>query len=80
MTESAEHPSSILVCCWIRTRAGGEGRDIAQAVKHSAVTVWVLLYGGSIFCLGYFPFQPVVHNWSVKGLYVLSSLWDSAYK
>ena len=49
------------------------GRDITQAVEHSAVKDWILLYGrsilhgGCIFSLGYFPFQPVVHNWSIKG-------------
>ena len=51
-----------------------EGWDVAQAVKHTAVKVWVLLHGGStmhggnICSLGYFLFQPVVHNWSIKGL------------
>ena len=25
------------------------------------------LHGGCICRLGYFPFQPVVHNWSIKG-------------
>ena len=53
------------------------GRDVAQAVEHSAVKVQILLHGrlilhgGSIFSLGYFPFQPVIHNWSIKrcGMY-----------
>ena len=26
-----------------------------------------MLHGGSICNLGYFPFQPTVHNWSIKG-------------
>ena len=49
------------------------GRDIAQAVQHSAVKVWILLHGGLILhggcicSLGYFPFQSVVHNWAFKG-------------
>ena len=36
--------------------------DVAQAVKHSAVKVWILrhggliLHGGCICSLGYFPF------------------------
>ena len=34
----------------------GAGREIAQAVEHSARKVWMLLHGGSL------PFQPVVHN------------------
>ena len=49
------------------------GRNVAQAVQHSAVKVFILLYGRSILhgrsicSLGYFPFLPVVHNWSIKG-------------
>ena len=49
-----------------------KGRDLAQVVEHSAVKVWILLHGGSIphgrsICsLGYFPFQSVVNNWSIK--------------
>ena len=49
------------------------GRDVAQAVEHSGVEVWILLHGGTIlhseciFSLDYFPFQPVVYNWSTKG-------------
>ena len=27
----------------------------------------LILHGGSICSLGYFPFQPVVSNWSIKG-------------
>ena len=47
--------------------------DVAQVVKHSALKIWILLHGGSILhggcicSLGYFPFQPVIHNWSIKG-------------
>ena len=48
------------------------GWDLVQVVEHSDVTVWILLHGGSILhgrsiSLGYFPFQQVVHNWSIKG-------------
>ena len=48
-------------------------RDVAQVVEHSAVKVWILLHGGSIlhggciYSLSYFPFQPVVPNWFIKG-------------
>ena len=42
------------------------GRDVAQAIEHSAVKVWILLHGGCIFSLGYFPFQSVVPNWFIK--------------
>ena len=49
------------------------GRDIARVVERPVVKDWILLHGGSslhggfICSLGYFPFQPVVHNWSIKG-------------
>ena len=49
-----------------------KGCDVAQVVEHSAVEVWILLHGESILhgrcicSLGYFPFQPVVHDWSMK--------------
>ena len=48
-------------------------RHIPQVVEHSAVKVWILLHGelilhaGCICSLVYFPFQPVVQNWSNKG-------------
>ena len=48
-------------------------RDVAQAVEHSAVKFWIMLHAGSILhggcicSLSYFSFQPVVHNWSIKG-------------
>ena len=49
------------------------GRDVAQAVEHSAIKVWILVQGGLILhgvcicSLGYFPLKPLVHNWSTKG-------------
>ena len=42
-------------------------RDIAQAVEHPPVKVKIIqssLNGGCICSLGYFPFQPVIHDWS----------------
>ena len=48
-------------------------RVVAQEVEHSAVKVWIPLHGGlmphgrCICSLGYFLFQCVVHNWSMKG-------------
>ena len=56
------------------------GRDVAQAVEHSAVKVWILLHGGStlhggcICSLGYFLFQPVVHNWPIIGCGICCSV------
>ena len=48
--------------------------------EHSALKVWILvhgrsiLHGGYICSLGYFPFEPVVHNWSTKGCGVYCSI------
>ena len=58
--------------------------DVAQAAEHSGLKVWIFLHGGSILqggcicSLGYFPFEPVAHNWSVKGC-GMSCLWERAY-
>ena len=38
-------------------------------VEHSAVKVWItwsIIHGRYICSLGYFPFQLVVHDWSIK--------------
>ena len=46
---------------------------LVGAVERTAVKVWILLHGrlilnGRYICsLHYFPFHPVVYNWSVKG-------------
>ena len=37
-------------------------QDVAQVVEESSVKMWILLHGGCIWSLGYFLFQPVVHN------------------
>ena len=45
------------------------GWGIAQAVEHSPVKVGIIrlsLLGRCICSLGYFLFQPVVQNWSIK--------------
>ena len=49
----------VYICTW--------ELNIAQAVEHSAIKVCILLYYECICSLGYLPFQPVVHNWSIKG-------------
>ena len=45
-------------------------QDVAQVVEHPPVKVLIIrliLHSGYICSLGYFAFQPVVHNWSMKG-------------
>ena len=47
----------------------GRERYVAQAVEHSPVKVEIIhssLHSGYICNLGYFPFRPVAHNWSIK--------------
>ena len=55
---------------WILAFYAAEGRDVEYAVEHLTVKVGIIrlsLYGRYICCLGHFPFQPVVHNWSSIG-------------
>ena len=74
------HHTYIEPCHSCITKALCRGRDIAQAVEHSPVKkvgiIRLSLYGRCICSLGYFPFQ-LVHQ---KLWYVLSCLWESAYK
>ena len=46
------------------------GRDVAQAVGHPPLKFSIIrsiLHSRCVCCLDYFPFQPMVQNWSVKG-------------
>ena len=60
----------------------GAGRS--SEVERSLMVRWVvgsILHG--VEPLSYFSFQPVLHDWCNKGRgtrYVLSYLWDGAYK
>ena len=44
-----------------------EERDVAQMVERIDLYGGSILYGGCICSLGYFPFEPVVHNGSING-------------
>ena len=61
------------------------GRDVAQAVERLPVKVWILLYGGSILhgrcvcSLGYFQFQHVVDNWSIKGCGICGPVFEKVH-
>ena len=44
--------------------------DIGQVVEHPPVKILIIqwiLHIESICSLAYFPFQPVIHNWSIEG-------------
>ena len=56
-------------------------RDVAQSIACPPLkrsVVGSILLSGPSCSLGYFPFQPVVHNWFIKGRE--KGLWKSAYK
>ena len=60
-------------------RSGGAGRT--SEVERSLMVRWVvgsILHG--VDPLSYFSFQPVIHDWCKRPWYVLSCLWDGAYK
>ena len=38
-----------------------------------------ILLSGSSCCLGYFPFQPVVHNWFIKGRGMYCSVYGKVH-
>ena len=58
-------------------------RDVAQAMEeHPPVKVWItrsILHSRRIFKLDINPFQPVIHNWSIKGCGMFC-LQKSVYK
>ena len=44
--------------------------DLAQVIEYPPAKVWIIqsiLHSRCICSLGYFPFQPMVHNWPIKG-------------
>ena len=60
-------------------------RDVAQLIACPPLkrsVIGSILLSGPSCSLGYFPFQPVVHNavHNQRPLYVLFCLWKSAYK
>ena len=59
-------------------------RDVAQSIACPPLkrsVVGSILLSGPSCSLGYFPFQPVVHNWFIKGRGMYCSVYGkSAYK
>ena len=59
----------------------GEGAGRSSEVERSLMVRWVV---GSILHavdpLGYFSFQPVLHDWCNKGCGMCLPVWDGAYK
>ena len=61
---------------------GGRGRDVAQSIACPPLkrsVVGSILLSGPSCSLGYFPFQPVVHNWFIKGRGMYCSVYGKVH-
>ena len=57
-------------------------RDVAQSIACPPLTrsvVGSILLSGPSCSLGYFPFQPVVHNWFIKGRGMYCSVYGKVH-
>ena len=61
---------------------GKRERDVAQSIACPPLkrsVVGSILLSGPSCSLGYFPFQPVVHNWFIKGRGMYCSVYGKAH-
>ena len=59
-----------------------EERDVAQSIACPPLkrsVVGSILLSGPSCSLGYFPFQPVVHNWFIKGHGMYCSVYGKVH-
>ena len=57
-------------------------RDVAQSIACPPLkrsVVGSILLSGPSCSLGYFPFQPVVHNWFIKGRGMYCSVYGKVH-
>ena len=57
-------------------------RDVAQSIacpRLKRSIVGSILLSGPSCSLGYFPFQPVVHNWLIKGRGMYCSVYGKVH-
>ena len=57
-------------------------RDVAQSIACTPLkrsVVGSILLSGPSCSLGYFPFQPVVHNWFIKGRGMYCSVYGKVH-
>ena len=57
-------------------------RDVAQSIACPPLkrsVVGSILLSGPSCSLGYFPFQPVVHNWFIKGCGMYCSVYEKVH-
>ena len=72
---------------WQRSHRGGGSlfkreRDVAQSIACPPLkrsVVGSILLSGPSCSLGYFPFQPVVHNWFIKGRGMYCSVYGKVH-
>ena len=60
----------------------GRKRDVAQSIACPPLkrsVVGSILLSGPSCSLGYFPFQPVVHNWFIKGRGMYCSVYGKVH-
>ena len=57
-------------------------RDVAQSIACAPLkrsVIGSILLSGPSCSLGYFPFQPVVHNWFIKGRGMYCSVYGKVH-
>ena len=71
---------------WYEAKPSGLGsrleRDVAQSIACPPLkrsVVGSILLSGPSCSLGYFPFQPVVHNWFIKGCGMYCSVYGKVH-
>ena len=71
----------VCVCLYLCLYLSGE-RDVAQSIACPPLkrsVVGSILLSGPSCSLGYFPFQPVVHNWFIKGRGMYCSVYGKVH-
>ena len=69
------------VILWLNL-SGRFSRDVAQSIACPPLkrsVIGSILLSGPSCSLGYFPFQPVVHNWFIKGRGMYCSVYGKVH-
>ena len=81
MFQTPDDVNVICICNDLRTLSCSE-RDVAQSIACPPLkrsVVGSILLSGPSCSLGYFPFQPVVHNWFIKGRGMYCSVYGKVH-
>ena len=76
-----KEPLMLINMWWLRVSSRVE-RDVAQSIACPPLkrsVVGSILLSGPSCSLGYFPFQPVVHNWFIKGRCMYCSVYGKVH-